>query len=82
MQSFGAEDLARDANPWYRWERAGSDLAEQTVAAWRVLRDQCCATVFKQMYASPASRPQEHYPWLEWSIGERPLALALELRAP
>ncbi|MGX6569542.1 DUF3141 domain-containing protein [Cupriavidus necator] len=46
------DDAERERNPWYRAERAASAWVEQSIAAWRTLRDEGAELAFRQLYGS------------------------------
>jgi hypothetical protein len=52
LEAAALDDEERERNPWYRTERAASAWVEQSVAAWRVLRDEGAEIAFRQLYAA------------------------------
>lgn len=49
------DDDARERNAWYRAERAACALVEQSIAAWRVWRDEVAEVMFRQLYGRGAA---------------------------
>ncbi|CAG9184024.1 DUF3141 domain-containing protein [Cupriavidus pinatubonensis] len=52
LEEAKLDDAARERNPWYRAERAASAWVEQSIAAWRTLRDEGAEIAFRQLYGS------------------------------
>lgn len=52
LKDSGAEDPAREANPWYQMERTFSDSAAQAIESLRVMRDLSAELIFERMYSA------------------------------
>lgn len=52
LEGAKLDDAERERNPWYRAERAACAWVEQSIAAWRTLRDESAELAFRQLYGS------------------------------
>ncbi|NML16949.1 DUF3141 domain-containing protein [Azohydromonas caseinilytica] len=62
LQAAGAEDPARSSNPWFQVERLASAATENSITAWRLLRDRWAEAAFDLLHAcaAPYRVPDAH----------------------
>ena len=57
-ENMRLDDPDRERNPWYRAERSACAWVEQSIAAWRVWRDEAAELAFRQCYGNGLTAPK------------------------